>query len=160
MMPGALRDIRGHASRQACRAWIGAALALASAVAAAQLPEITLSLNGQRLTVEVANTEGARTQGLMHRRMLPESRGMLFVFREPAHHGMWMVNTYVPLSVAFIDERGVIINIAHMDPHTRTTHSAARPAKYALEVNRGWFARHEITPGTRVEGIERAPPAR
>jgi hypothetical protein len=152
--------MRRHASRRACRAWVGAALALATAVAAAQLPEITLSLNAQRLTVEVANTEEARAQGLMHRRMLPESRGMLFVFREPALHGMWMVNTYVPLSVAFIDDRGVIINIADMDPHTRMTHSAARPAKYALEVNRGWFASRGITPGMRVEGIERAPPAR
>ena len=159
-MPSVLRDMRRHASRRACRAWVGAALALATAVAAAQLPEITLSLNAQRLTVEVANSEEARAQGLMHRRMLPESRGMLFVFREPALHGMWMVNTYVPLSVAFIDDRGVIINIADMDPHTRMTHSAARPAKYALEVNRGWFASRGITPGMRVEGIERAPPAR
>lgn len=160
MMPSVLRDMRRHASRRACRAWVGAALALATAVAAAQLPEITLSLSGQHLTVEVANTEETRAQGLMYRRMLPENRGMLFVFREPALHGMWMVNTYVPLSVAFVDERGVIINIADMDPHTRTTHSAARPAKYALEVNRGWFARRDITPGMRVEGIERAPPAR
>ena len=160
MMPSVLRDIRWRASRRACRAWVGAALALATAVAAAQLPEITLSLNGQRLTVEVANTEETRAQGLMHRRMLPENRGMLFVFREPALHGMWMVNTYVPLSVAFVDERGIIINIADMDPHTRTTHSAARPVKYALEVNRGWFASRGITPGLRVEGIERSPPAR
>jgi uncharacterized membrane protein (UPF0127 family) len=110
--------------------------------------------------VEVAHTEATRMQGLMYRRMLPESRGMLFVFREPALHGMWMMNTYVPLSVAFIDERGVIINIADMEPHTRTTHSAARPAKYALEVNRGWFAKHDVKAGMRVEGIERAPPAR
>ena len=161
-MPTLQRDIRCHALRQAWRRLLGAGLvfALAAAVAAAQLPELTLSLNGQRLTVEVANTEGARMQGLMHRRMLPESRGMLFVFREQALHGMWMVNTYVPLSVAFLDEQGVIINIADMAPHTRTTHSASRPAKYALEVNRGWFTGRGITPGMRVEGLERAPPAR
>ncbi len=70
------------------------------------------------------------------------------------------MNTYVPLSVAFLDEQGVIINIAEMEPHTRTTHAAARPAKYALEVNRGWFAKRSIKPGMRVEGLERAPPAR
>lgn len=162
MMQGPLRDIRRHASRKASRVLAGAVLAfaLAAAALAEQLPELTLSLNGQRLAVEVAGTEAARMQGLMHRRMLPESRGMLFVFREPALHGMWMVNTYVPLSVAFLDERGVIINIADMEPHTRMTHAATRPAKYALEVNRGWFARHGITPGTRVEGIGQAPPAR
>lgn len=139
---------------------ITAVLVLSAAGAAAEVPEIVLSVGGRQLTVEVAHTEPARAQGLMHRRMLPESRGMLFVFREPKHHGMWMMNTYVPLSVAFLDEQGVIINVADMEPHARTTHSAARPAKYALEVNRGWFAKHGIKPGARVEGIERAPPAR
>jgi len=139
---------------------IGAVLALSASSAPAQPPEIMLTVNDQHLTVEVAYTEATRMQGLMHRRMLPESRGMLFVFREPALHGMWMMNTYVPLSVAFLDERGIIINIADMEPHTRVTHSAARPAKYALEVNRGWFAKRGIKPGMRVEGVERAPPAR
>jgi len=160
MTTGVSGSIRRHGLTRACRAWLAAALALATAVAAAQLPELALSVNGQRVTVEVANTEAARMQGLMHRRMLPESRGMLFVFPEQGLHGMWMVNTYVPLSVAFLDEGGVIINVADMEPHTRATHPAARPAKYALEVNRGWFAKYEIKPGMRVEGIERAPPAR
>jgi hypothetical protein len=146
--------------RPASYALIGAVLALSAAGALAQQPEITLTVNDQRLMVEVAHTEASRMQGLMHRRMLPESRGMLFVFREPALHGMWMMNTYVPLSVAFLDERGVIINIADMEPHTRTTHSAARPAKYALEVNRGWFAKRGVKSGMRVEGIEQAPPPR
>jgi len=139
---------------------IGAVLALSVSSAPAQQPEIMLTVNDQHLTVEVAYTEATRMQGLMHRRMLPESRGMLFVFREPALHGMWMMNTYVPLSVAFLDERGIIINIADMEPHTRVTHSATRPAKYALEVNRGWFAKRGVKPGLRVEGVERAPPAR
>jgi uncharacterized membrane protein (UPF0127 family) len=139
---------------------VTAVLVLSAAGAAAEVPEIVLSVGGQQLAVEVAHTDAARAQGLMYRRMLPESRGMLFVFREPALHSMWMMNTYVPLSVAFLDEQGLIINIADMEPHTRITHSAARPAKYALEVNRGWFAKHGIKPGGRVEGIERAPPAR
>lgn len=160
MTTGVAECIRRHGSTPTCRAWLGAALALATVVAAAQLPELTLSLNGQRLTVEVASTEPTRMQGLMHRRILPESRGMLFVFPEQGLHGMWMMNTYIPLSVAFLDEGGVIINIADMEPHTRTTHAATRPARYALEVNRGWFATHGVTPGMRVEGIERAPPAR
>jgi uncharacterized membrane protein (UPF0127 family) len=92
--------------------------------------------------------------------MLPENRGMLFVFPEVAMHGMWMMNTYVPLSVAFLDRDGTIINIADMQPQTQTTHMATRPAKYALEANRGWFAKRGIKPGTRVEGIEKAGPAR
>lgn len=137
-----------------------AALALAGAASAQPLPEITLTVNGHRLTVEVANTEPARAQGLMHRRVLPENRGMLFVFPASAHHSMWMMNTHIPLSVAFLDERGVIINIADMEPHSRDTHTAAKPARYALEVNRGWFAKRGIRPGARVAGIEHAPPAR
>lgn len=133
---------------------------LAPAAAGAELPEIGLSINGHALTAEVAHTEAARTQGLMHRRILPESRGMLFVFVDTARHAMWMMNTYIPLSVAFIDEQGVIINIEDMKPQTQDTHPAARPAKYALEVNRGWFAKRGIRPGAKIEGIERAPPAR
>ena len=130
------------------------------AQAQAQLPEIPVTVSGHKLTVEVAHTDAARTRGLMHRRMLPESRGMLFVFAETAMHAMWMENTYLPLSVAFLDENGVIINIADMQPHTRDTHPAQRPAKYALEVNQGWFARRGIRPGAKVEGIERAPTAK
>ncbi|HET9404838.1 MAG TPA: DUF192 domain-containing protein [Burkholderiales bacterium] len=138
-----------------------AALALAAPAAAdAQLPEIVLTVNGHKLTAEVAHTGSSRTQGLMHRRMLPESRGMLFVFDNVALHAMWMMNTYIPLSVAFLDEGGVIINIEDMKPHTQNSHPAAKPAKYALEVNQGWFRKRGIKPGARIEGIERAPPAR
>jgi uncharacterized membrane protein (UPF0127 family) len=139
-----------------------AALALAVSVPAGaqQLPEIALTVNGHKLTAEVAHTDPARTQGLMHRRILPEDRGMLFVFSGVARHAMWMMNTYIPLSVAFIDESGTIINIEDMKPHTQDTHPAAKPAKYALEVNLGWFKNHGIKPGAKVEGIERAPPAK
>ena len=133
---------------------------LAAATQAQQLPEIALAVNGHKLTAEVAHTDPARAQGLMHRRMLPENRGMLFVFTTTAHHAMWMMNTYIPLSVAFIDERGVIINIEDMKPHTQDTHPAAKPAKYALEMNQGWFGKRGIKPGATVDGIERAPPAR
>ena len=133
---------------------------LAAATQAQQLPEIALAVNGHKLTAEVAHTDPARAQGLMHRRMLPENRGMLFVFTTTAHHAMWMMNTYIPLSVAFIDERGVIINIEDMKPQTQDTHPAAKPAKYALEMNQGWFGKRGIKPGATVDGIERAPPAK
>jgi uncharacterized membrane protein (UPF0127 family) len=147
-------------ARRARRLLAALVLAQSGLVVGAQLPEIPLALEGHKLVVEVAATEEARAQGLMHRRILPENRGMLFVFREPAQHAMWMMNTYVPLSVAFLDEHGRIINIADMQPHTRDTHAAAKPAKFALEVNRGWFAKRSIKPGVRIEGLERAPPAK
>jgi uncharacterized membrane protein (UPF0127 family) len=133
---------------------------LSAAPARAELPEIALSVNGHQLTAEVAHNESSRTEGLMHRRILPENRGMLFVFTDVSRHAMWMMNTHVPLSVAFLDERGVIINIEDMKPHTRDAHAAAKPAKYALEMNRGWFEKRGIRPGAKIEGIERAPPAR
>ena len=131
-----------------------------AAGARAELPEITLSVGGQKITAEVASTDAERSLGLMHRRMLPENRGMLFVFPEVAMHAMWMMNTYLPLSVAFLDANGVIINIADMQPHTRDTHSTLRPAKYALEMNQGWFKKRGIKPGAKLDGLDRAPPAR
>jgi uncharacterized membrane protein (UPF0127 family) len=135
-----------------------AALALAGS-ARAQLPEIALTINGQQLTAEVAYTEESRTQGLMYRRILPENRGMLFVFPRAAPLSFWMMNTYIPLSIAYLDDRGVILNITDMKPLTTNTHPSAGPARYALEMNQGWFARRGIKPGAKVEGMERAPPA-
>lgn len=126
----------------------------------AQLPEVTLSVNGHQLAAEVASTDATRTEGLMHRRILPADRGMLFVFPEVSRHAMWMMNTYIPLSVAFLDESGTIINIEDMKPHTRDSHPSAKPAKYALEMNLGWFAKRGIKPGAKIEGLKRAPPAR
>jgi len=134
-------------------------LCFASAAAAA-MPQIELAIGKHRLTAEVASNDPDRMQGLMHRRMLPENRGMLFVFRDIAHHGMWMMNTYIPLSVAFIDEAGTIVNIEDMQPHTRDSHTAKKPVRYALEMNLGWFRKRGIGPGMKIEGLERAPPPR
>jgi uncharacterized protein len=153
-----IRSLRVSASLRLIQAVF--ALLAVSAAAGAELPEIALSVNGHRLTAEVANTGPARNQGLMHRRILPENRGMLFVFADVSRHAMWMMNTHIPLSVAFLDEHGVIVNIADMKPHTQDTHPAAKPAKYALEMNRGWFEKRGIRPGAKIEGLERARPAR
>ena len=139
-----------------CRYLVGAAmfsLVAVQACAAEALPEIPLSINGHKLTAEVASDEPTRATGLMHRRMLPENRGMLFVFPAAGPLSFWMMNTYVPLSIAFIDEKGAIINIADMKPLTTETHSSAKPAKYALEMNQGWFAKRGIKAGTRIEGL-------
>ena len=137
-----------------------ALLLIVSVGVRAEMAEIELTIKGQKLTAEVARTDPDRMKGLMHRRILPENRGMLFVFPDVAKHSMWMMNTYVPLSVAFLDERGVIINIEDMEPLTQTAHGSAKPAKYALEMNRGWFRKRGINAGARVEGLERAGSAR
>ena len=133
-----------------------------SAVAQAEisaLPSIPLTIATHELFAEVAHTQQARAQGLMFRPMLPENVGMLFVFPHSTYYGMWMKNTMIPLSVAFIDEKGVILNIANMEPYTLTAHYSAGPVKYALEVNRGWFAHKKIQPGAYVSGLEYAPAA-
>ncbi len=124
-----------------------------------QLPELALRINGNPLVAEVAATDSARTTGLMHRRMMPENRGMLFVFPAAAPQNFWMMNTYIPLSIAFIDESGTIINIADMKPQTTDPHPSGRPAKYALEMNQGWFAKRGIKAGGKIDGLKNAPPA-
>ncbi len=137
------------------------ALAVTGALAHAQpaLPEIALSINGYKLTAEVAATDGARTTGLMHRRMMPENRGMLFVFARAQPLSFWMMNTYIPLSIAYVDEHGVIVSIADMKPQTTDPHPSAKPAKYALEMNQGWFAKRGIRAGATLAGLKNAPPA-
>jgi len=119
------------------------------------LPEIELTAGLYRIQAEVADSFGTRMEGLMRRPALAQNHGMLFVFDEPDTHCMWMKNTLIPLSVAFLDARGTIINIADMQPQSERTHCAARPARYALEMNRGWFAQRGLKPGTRLGGLER-----
>ena len=126
----------------------------------AAMPLVELNIGKHALTAEVAANDPDRMQGLMHRRMLPENRGMLFVFPNIAQHGMWMMNTYIPLSVAFIDDKGVIINIEDMQPHTRDAHNAKQPVRYALEMNLGWFRKRGIGPGAKLEGLDKAPSPR
>ena len=118
------------------------------------LPTTTLSAGIHVIQAEVANTMGTRSQGLMQRKAMPQGAGMVFVFDESATHCMWMKNTLIPLSVAFIDERGEIINIADMQPLDETTHCAARPVRYALEMNQGWFKKRGISPGMPIKGLE------
>ncbi len=125
----------------------------------AALPEVTLSIKGHKLTAEVAATDSTRTTGLMHRRMMPENRGMLFVFAYAQPQSFWMMNTYIPLSIAYVDEHGVIVHITDMKPLTTDPHPSVKPAKYALEMNQGWFAKRGIKAGARIDGLKDAPPA-
>ncbi len=105
------------------------------------------------LKVELAASEPQRTQGLMYRKKLGHEDGMLFVFDEVGYHSMWMKNTLIPLSVAFLDDDGRILNILDMEPQTLDTHSAAGPARYAIETNKGWFAEKRIKAGDKVTGL-------
>ena len=130
------------------------ALAFAAAPALAQdLPVVQLSAGMHSIRAEVAADFSTRMRGLMHRASLPANSGMLFIFDERSIHCMWMKNTLIPLSVAFLDDAGTVINIADMQPHSEQSHCAARQARYALEMNRGWFAARGVKPGMRLGGI-------
>ena len=127
--------------------------------AAAELPTIGLTINGQKLVAEIAASTPTRTTGLMHRFSLKPDHGMLFVFREPQPLAFWMKNTYVPLSIAFIASDGRILNIEDMAPQTESTHPSHGLATYALEMKKGWFAERGIHAGDVVKGLDQAPKA-
>lgn len=138
-----------------------AAMFLVSLPASAQqVPLLELSAGMHRIEAEVVNTGPGRMVGLMQREYLAPQRGMLFVFDADARHCMWMKNTLIPLSVAFLDSSGKIINIDEMQPQTENNHCAGRPARFALEMNAAWFRKRGIGPGFVIDGIDRAPPAR
>ena len=130
---------------------------LASTLAQAQMPRIELSASFHRIDAEVAADQQNRMQGLMNRRSMATNQGMLFVFTHPDRHCMWMRNTLLPLSVAFLDEQGRILNIEDMKPQTENNHCASSPARFALEMNQGWFASKGIKVGQRIGGVEKSP---
>jgi uncharacterized protein len=95
----------------------------------------------------------------MYRTSLGEDRGMIFIYRSVGRYSMWMKNTPIPLSVAFIDSSGKILNIEEMSPQSEQTHTSAGDARYALEMNSGWFRRNGIARGDKVHGLARLPAA-
>lgn len=113
-----------------------------------------LTINGHRLRVETAVTRDERSRGLMHRKHLPADRGMLFVYFRESELSFWMKNTFIPLSIAFVDAQGTIAEIRHMEPGTTDSHTSGKPVLYAIEVNRGWFDKHGIKPGDTVKGLK------
>lgn len=139
---------------------IAAGMAVAASTAWAQMPVMTLGAGMHLIHAEVANTYENRMQGLMYRKSLGANEGMLFVFTEDDKHCMWMKNTYVPLSVAFMDANGKIVSIHDMEPQTENSHCAAGVARYALEMSKGWFKSKGIAAGVQLRGLDKAPPPR
>ena len=128
-------------------------LGVAATTGAAELPTRTLTVREQKFVVEVAATPETRATGLMHRFSLRPDHGMLFVFEAPQPLAFYMRNTYIPLSIAFLDARGRIINIEDMQPKDESTHWSKGMAMYAIEMRQGWFAAKGIAAGDVVEGI-------
>ena len=136
------------------RAHLAALLAAASFAAAADtpLPRLQLQAGVHTFEVEVASTSQQRRLGLMGRTRLADNAGMLFVFEQEDRHCFWMKNTLIPLSVAFLDDDGSIVDIADMQPQTLERHCPQAPVRHALEVKQGGFSSRGIQPGMRVSG--------
>jgi uncharacterized membrane protein (UPF0127 family) len=142
--------------------WAAAALALILACftlpATAQtgpqprLRTIDLQAGMHIIKAELAITPEQQATGMMFRKEMGTNEGMLFVNEEPGLRCFWMRNTLVPLSIAFIADDGSIVNIADMEPRSEKSHCSARPVRYALEMNLGWFARRGLKAGSRLSG--------
>ena len=116
-----------------------------------QFPEIELSAGLNVIHAEVAANDADREQGLMYRKTLRPNSGMLFVFDDTAGHCFWMENTAIPLSIAFIAEDGTVTDVEEMAAETTNNHCPTRAIRYALEMDKGWFAQHGVTPGMQIK---------
>jgi uncharacterized protein len=125
-----------------------------------QLPTIALNAGIHVIRAELAQTPEERTIGLMFRASMPVNDGMLFTFERPGVQCFWMKNTLLPLSAAFVADDGRIVNIEDMQPQTEASHCSAKPVRFVLEMNQGWFARRGIKPGSRLQGAPFASGAR
>ena len=134
------------------------ALSLVGASALAQegpqlnLPRTTLTAGIHQIDTQLALTPEQRQIGLMMRREMPQQEGMLFVFEQPGTQCFWMKNTLLPLTAAFVDDHGVIVNLADMKPQTTDSHCSAKPVRYVLEMNLGWFAKKGLKAGSKLGG--------
>ena len=112
-----------------------------------------LVINGSAISVERADDHAARQLGLMYRNFLPQDSGMLFSFPNSEERSFWMKNTYIPLSIAYLDSEGRILNIEDMEPQDLTGIRSSGPAMFALEANKGWFQDRGISAGDIVQGL-------
>lgn len=140
--------------RTAAAVWAaGLSAAAAEPLPQLDLPRTTLTLNGQAAEVQMAADEASQQIGLMYRRRMPANEGMLFVFDQTAVQCLWMRHTPLPLTAAFIREDGRIASLHDMVPYSTRIHCSPEPVRYALEMNRGWFAGHGIGAGHLVRGL-------
>lgn len=118
----------------------------------ANLPRVKLSAGMHQIDAQVARTMEQRATGLMFRKEMPQHEGMLFVFEQPSTQCFWMKNTLLPLSAAFIEDNGTVVNVADMKPESLESHCSLKPVRYVLEMNQGWFAKKGVKPGSKLEG--------
>jgi uncharacterized membrane protein (UPF0127 family) len=116
------------------------------------LQRIQITAGMYLIDTQVAATPDQRAIGLMFRPQMPEAEGMLFVFDQVSEQCFWMKNTLLPLTAAFVADDGTIVNLADMKPQTTDSHCSAKPVRYVLEMNQGWFIKKGITAGFKLRG--------
>lgn len=116
------------------------------------LPRIQITAGMYLIDTQVAATPDQRSTGLMYRQQMPAGEGMLFVFDGPSEQCFWMKNTLIPLTAAFVADDGTIVNLADMKPLTTDSHCSAKPVRYVLEMNQGWFQKKGIKAGFKLAG--------
>jgi uncharacterized membrane protein (UPF0127 family) len=136
---------------------LGVLLALPAFQASAQAPQLNLqrtqlSAGMHLLDVQLALTPEQRQIGLMWRKEMPQHEGMLFVFEQPATQCFWMRNTLLPLTAAFVEDDGTIVNLADMKAQNDDSHCSLKPVRFVLEMNQGWFAKRNIKAGYKLGG--------
>ncbi len=133
--------------------------ALAQDAPQTTLPRVKLSAGMHQITAQVAQTPEQRQIGLMYRKEMQQFEGMLFVFEQPNQQCFWMKNTFLPLTAAFVADDGAIVNLADMKPQTTDSHCSAKPVRYVLEMNQGWFDKKGIKAGAVLSGLPGTAPS-
>ena len=117
-----------------------------------KLDTIQLTAGMHLIKAELAQTPEQREIGLMFRKTMGANEGMLFSFERPGQQCFWMKNTLIPLAVAFVADDGSIVNIDAMKPQTLDSHCSTKEVPFVLEMNEGWFGKHGIKPGFKLQG--------
>ena len=123
-----------------------------------RLPTATILVGSQSVLVEVASTPSTRAEGLMNRDELAKNTGMLFIFPDNRTRSFWMKNTRIPLSIAYINSNREIVRISELKPFSTDRVPSLYPARYALEMNQGWFKEHEISKGALISDLPNIDP--
>jgi uncharacterized membrane protein (UPF0127 family) len=109
---------------------------------------VPLQIGDVTIQVQLADTPEKRSQGLMFQQSADP--GMLLLYSQPTAVSLWMANTAIPLDVAYIGPDWTISELITLEPFDETPVPAKQPVIAALELPRGWFARHGITVGQKV----------
>ncbi|WP_376697435.1 DUF192 domain-containing protein [Wenzhouxiangella sp. EGI_FJ10305] len=127
------------------------------ALAACDAGEPYVEVEGKRFSVEIADDNATRAQGLMFRDEMPEDHGMLFIFSNERPRSFWMKNTRIPLDIIYLDRDLRVVSISADTPPCRSrsgrcpSYPSEGPARYVLEINGGLAAELGLEPGDRIE---------